>query len=99
MRMPYKYIATIAVAFLLTSCSTTGQPPTQVASNFIYKQNVVNTSKQQYPRKNPKSVALYSKKEPHTAYRVIGVATVSKYNLLGMQRQELTMENMMKKLA
>lgn len=100
MRMSYPLLATIMVAFLLGGCATKGQSSTQVASNFINRQHVVTTTQDTYPAKNPQSVAVYSAdKTPHAPYRVIGVATVSKYNLLGMQRKEDTVHDMMKKLA
>jgi hypothetical protein len=100
MRKFYLLLATITVAFLLEGCSTRGQSTTQVASNFINRQQVVTTTKETYPAKNPKAVAVYTPdKTPHAPYRVIGVATVSKYNLLGMQRKDDTVHDMMKKLA
>ena len=102
MRTAYPALTTIAVTFLLGSCATThsGQSTTQVASNFIQHQNVEMTSPFKYPPKNPQNVAVYSnEKSPHTAYRVIGVAKVSKYNLLGMERQDATIHSMMKNLA
>ena len=101
MRMSYPALATVAVAFLLGSCAThKGQSTTQVATNFINQQNVEMTSPIKYPPKNPQNIAIYSQEQsPHSAYRIIGVAKVSKYNLLGMERQDATVHTMMKKLA
>lgn len=104
MRMSYPIMATIAATLLLGSCSTTGQstgPSTiQTASNFINRQHIVTVTPIAYPPKNPKQVALFTPdKAPHAAYRVIGVATVSKYNALGMKRHDETMSDMMKSLA
>lgn len=100
MRMSYPFLAAITIAFLLGGCSTTGQSTTQVASNFINRQHVVTTTKETYPAKNPQTIALYSSdKTPHAPYKVIGVATVSKYNLLGMPRKDDTVHDMMKSLA
>ncbi|RDI48775.1 YajG family lipoprotein [Aquicella lusitana] len=101
MKMSYPIMAVIAVAFL-GGCATKGQTtdPTQVASNFINRQHVVATTKDTYPAKNAKNVALFSEhKTPHAPYRVIGVATVSKYNILGMKREDETIHTMMKNLA
>lgn len=100
MRLSYPFLATIMVAFSLAGCTTKGQSTPQVASNFINRQHVITTTKETYPAKNPQTVALYTPdKTPHAPYRVIGVATVSKYNLLGMQRKDDTVHEMMKTLA
>jgi hypothetical protein len=100
MRALYPIMITISVAFLLGSCTSPGRPTTQMASNFIHRQDVRKTTKDKYPPKNPTTVAMYTKDtSPHTAYRVIGVAKVSKYNLIGLQRQENTINDMMKDLA
>lgn len=100
MKISYRALFTMAVAFFLASCTTTGQSPTQVASHFINRENIVATTTERYPAKNPQTVALFvNDKAPHTAYRVIGVATISRYNLLGMQRKEDTLRDMMKNLA
>jgi hypothetical protein len=93
-------IITVIVALLLAGCTTCRPYPHQVASNFIQRQSVETTTSQNYSPKNPQKIAMYTEeKTPHTAYRVIGVAKVSKYNLLGMQRKEDTMHDMMKRLA
>ena len=99
MRMPSLLFAVIA-AFLLGGCSTNGQSTTQIASNFINRQSVTNTTKEAYLAKNPQHIAMYvNDQKPLTPYRIIGVAKVYKYNLIGIQREEATMQNMIKKLA
>lgn len=99
MKTSHSVMAMIAVTFLLTSCAT-GKSPSQVASNYLNRQSIVTTTKDNYPAKNPGNIALFTPdRSPHTAYRIIGVAKISKYNLLGMQRQEQTMQEMMKTLA
>lgn len=91
---------TIAIMFALSSCTATRQSTTQVAANFLNRQSVVATTNEIYPAKNPEKIAVYTpRKTPHAAYRVIGIAKISKYNMLGMQRQEQTMQDMMKNLA
>ena len=99
MKKIYKMAGAIGITFLLISCST-GKSPTQVASNLINRQSVVHTTKETYPARNPRQVALYAgDKTPHTAYRVIGIAKISRYNLLGLKRPDAALKDMMKSLA
>ena len=93
-------ITTVVLLNGLTGCARTHHTPTQAASNLIQRQSVVSMSSEYYPAKNPQTVAMYNDNQsPHTAYRVIGIATISKYNLLGSPRQDATMNVMMKNLA
>jgi hypothetical protein len=93
-------LAIVAAVLLLNGCSHCGQSPTRLASNFIQRQSIVATTKESYPSKNPQTVAMYTPdRAPTLPYRVIGVATISKRNLLGMERHETTMHTMMKQLA
>lgn len=97
-----KALAAVAITCLLGSCTSAhrGQSTTQVATNFIQQQHVEMTSSFKYPPKNPQNVAVYTRgKTPHTAYRIIGVAKISKYNLLGIKREDATIQSMMKNLA
>lgn len=100
MKLSYTILSLIGLSFLIIGCTTSGQSSTQLASNFINRQHVVATTKESYAPKNPKNIALYAKNEkPLSPYRIIGIATVSKHNLIGMQRQDNTLHEMMKKLA
>lgn len=100
MRTCYSVTTLLTIALLLNGCTSQTHSPTRMASNFINQENVIKTTKETYPSKNPQTVALYTpNKTPHTAYRVIGVATVSKHTLLGAARPENTLNDMMKKLA
>ncbi|TAK76602.1 MAG: hypothetical protein EPO11_03995 [Gammaproteobacteria bacterium] len=100
MKTSHPLLLTIAVVFLLGGCSTTNQSTPRVASNFINRQQVTPATNDIYPSKNPQTVAVYTDThKPHAAYRVIGTASVSKYNLLGMKRQDATVQEMMKNLA
>lgn len=97
----YRYAASfIVTALLLAGCSASREPA-QSASNFIYRQQVVETTKQTaYPVKNPQQIAMFSRSNrPLTPYRIIGIASVSKYNLFGGKREEATMHHMMQRLA
>lgn len=92
--------AMIATSLLLQGCSSCAQSPTQMANNMINRQTLVSTTNERYPAKNPKRVAFYTNdKTPHTAYRVLGVATISKHNLIGVPRGQQTVNSMMKNLA
>lgn len=94
--------AILAMTFSLTitGCATQNHSPVQMASHFIHNENVTQTTTDTFPAKNPKQVAIYSsEKIPSTPYRVIGVATVAKRNLLGVQRADITIHNRMKEIA
>jgi hypothetical protein len=84
---------------LLSISCTTGNPNPQSPSDYIYKQHIAPTTNQTYPAKKPNQITLYKKGAPYGAYRIIGVAKVAKYNLLGQKRAEATLHKMMKKLA
>lgn len=87
-------------AFLLEGCSTSGQSSTQLASNFIHRQHVATITKEKYPPKKPELIALYTKEnKPMMPYRVIGVATVARHNIIGVMREDATIHDMMKNLA
>lgn len=71
-----------------------------MAANFFNKQTVVATTKQTYAPKSPSHITLYSDEhKPLSPYRIIGIATVSKRNLMGGQRGNETVDAMMKNLA
>jgi hypothetical protein len=80
-------LAMMLTSLLVNGCTTKGD-------------NVSVTTHDSYPSKKPQSVSLYTTTQhPNAAYRVIGVAKVSKYNMLGMQRRDATINSMMKKFA
>jgi hypothetical protein len=96
----WKFTVVACTSLIMGGCSTTNKNPGQMATNLINRQSVTPITHQTYPAKNPETVALYTNQTaPHYAYRIIGVASVSKRNLLGMQRQDATVDTMMKKLA
>lgn len=99
MRISYLFTITIALSSLLNACASP-RYPTQLASNLIHRQTIKTTTKELYPPKNPILVTLYHpEKKILTPYKVIGVAKVSKYNLVGVKREEPIIHEMMKKLA
>lgn len=100
MKRSFLLFCTSSLALLLVSCSSTTIPSsTQYASNMIHRQKVVKTTKEKYPPKKSQSVTFFNKEIPQKAYRIIGVATVSKYNLFGIPREEAMLNDMMKDLA
>lgn len=63
-------------------------------------QSVEYKACEHYPRKNPNHVHFYSKtKEPIAPYKIIGIAKINKYNLLGKKRNPQQLNEMMQKLA
>jgi hypothetical protein len=93
-------ILAITTCLSITGCATQQHSPVQMANHFIHNENVTQTTADTFPAKNPKQVAIYSsEKIPSTPYRVIGVATVAKHNLLGMQRADTTIHTRMKEIA
>lgn len=90
----------IVMIFLLSACSSSGQSSTQLACNFIQRQHVQITGNQSCAPKNPKHIALFiNQDQPIIPYRVIGVATVARHNLIGLNRGDATIHEMMKNLA
>ncbi len=52
------------------------------------------------PTKNPLAVALYSgQKKPEKPYVVLGKGSVSKYNQVGIKRQEANIRDVMRHMA
>ena len=90
----------VSLVSLLTACTPTAPSRTQVAENYIHRRQVLLTSKEFYPPKNPQTIKVFSEaNKPSSPYRVIGVATVAKYNLIGFERKQDLAESMLKNLA
>ena len=88
------------IVTLLSACTNYYSSPTQLASNLIQRQTITKTTEESYPIKPTQSISLYTdEKTPHAAYRVIGIASVSKFNLFGKKRPEDALHEMIKKLA
>ncbi len=97
---PWTLATITSCTILLASCTTANKNPTQMANNLINRQSVTPLTHQVYPAKKAESVAFYTNKvTPNSAYRIIGIATVSKKNIFGATRQNETLNQMMKKLA
>lgn len=86
--------------FLLNGCANSGPYSNQTAAHLIHRESLVTTTNENYPAKNPTHVSLYkNEQKPKNPYRIIGIAKVSKFNLMGMKRQETLVNEMMKNLA
>jgi hypothetical protein len=84
-------ILCLTIVTFLSSCST---------SHVMNQTKLTPLTHDTYPAKNPRSVSMYtSTNKPNAAYRVIGIAQVSKHNLLGKKRQDDTLDTMIKNLA
>jgi hypothetical protein len=67
---------------------------------MINRETVTRVTHDTYPAKNPQSVSIYTNEnKPNAAYRVIGMAKVSKHNLQGKERPNDTLYAMIKNLA
>jgi len=98
--MERPFLFSILLVSLLCSCTTHHNSPTVLASNFIQRQKIVAMTTEQYPQKKAETISVYTKeKSPHTAYKIIGIASVSNFNLFGIKRKETTLTDMIKKLA
>lgn len=88
----------LLVCITLGACTT--ESPATHANNYLNKQEFTPTTKHRYPAHNAAKIAIYDEQHsPQAAYRVIGKAKISKYNILGVKRKDATVQNMIKKLA
>jgi len=90
-------LTAIYTGLFLSACSTAGSSDqatkTQNATPATTKQAAIKL-------KNPLTVAVYTKKQPLPApYTILGLATISKYNLSGIKRQEAYIHDAMRALA
>ena len=100
MKGSFLFTMLLVSLLFLSHCTTPHRSPTALASNFIQRQKVMTTTPDIYPKKEVKAISLYTKdKDPHQAYKIIGIASVSKFNLFGMKRKEDTLTEMIKTLA
>lgn len=88
----------ISAALILTSCaSTDAVHPTPNKSSP--SEQALAQPKQDLS-KNPLDVSFVAAKKPlNVPYQVIGKASVSQYNMVGIKRQEATIRDIMRQLA
>ncbi len=96
MRILYLFTV-IYAALILTGCGSSMQNPPAVR---IATQTTTITPPCLYRRhKNPLQVSLITKAKPDRPYQVLGIATVSKFNVVGIKRQVATIRDIMRKFA
>lgn len=93
MRLVYSFIM-IYVALTLSACATTRQQP--VDKPLL---STASTSFKDKTRKDPIEIAVYLEGKPLHPYKVIGTETISKYNTVGVKRQEAVIRDAMRNLA
>ncbi len=82
-------IVIVSFGLALSGCTSTAK------SN-----NATLSIKKSPPVINPISVTLYTgKQKPHKPYVVLGHETVSKYNMVGIKRQEANLKDSIRHLA
>src|SRR5689334_17418143 len=88
-KLAYLIIFFFYSPIFICGCSMNEPLNGQTASNFIQRRHVTLMGKHPYPAKNPKFIAIFDPAhQPKIPYRVIGVASVAKYNLFGKERNE-----------
>jgi hypothetical protein len=94
MRILY-LLGIIYIALIVSSCATPPYRPAAVVSTE--KTTVTPTCSSHH--KDPLSVSLLNISSPDRPYQVLGEARVSKYNIVGIKRQEATIRDIMRNLA
>jgi hypothetical protein len=84
-------VSIIYVALILSACTPTLNRPVQI-------HNTVTTVTPKC-HKNPINVSVLTNTRPNRPFKVLGKATVSKFNRVGIKRQEATMRDIMRELA
>ena len=84
-------VSIIYIALILSACTNTCHPA------VIINDDVTAVT----PRchKKPVDVSVLTNIKPDRPYKIVGKATVSKYNIVGIKRQEATMRDIMRQLA
>jgi len=94
------FVSSIVIMGLVTGCASQTTCCSSSPRHFLNRETVTKTTHDTYPKKTPQTISLYTNdNKPNAAYRVIGIANVSKTNIFGMQRDQSTLDAMMKQLA
>ena len=95
-----KCIICLAVAvFLMMGCASNISSHSSKLS--LNNRAHTSTSLEVFPSNNLQKIALYQQGDPPPArpYKIIGTGVVSKYNLLGMKRENNTLHTLLQRLA
>jgi hypothetical protein len=95
MRLLYLF-AVIYAALILTGCDRSMQNPPAVV---IQTQTTTIIPPCARHHRNLQQVSLITKPSIDRPYKVVGKATVSKYNVAGFKRQEATIRDIMREFA
>ncbi len=92
------------VALILSACASTTPAATSSSSQASQTsqdtQPAVSPPKCHHHPKEPTNVSFYiDKQKPNGPYEVLGEAKVSKYNTVGVKRQEATIRDLMSQMA
>ncbi len=94
------FLYIFCLAYILTGCTTTAsdsqtaRPPLKKGHAYLSYQTAKHAAK----RGN--KIAFYSQESfIQHPYRIIGKETISRYNLIGFERQDKTLNELMKNLA
>lgn len=91
-------VTVINIGLTLTGCSyfesTQPTSPTHQEKVTALAEPIKN-----YDLKDPVTVSFYSKGHPRSPYQIIGKETVSKFNHVGIKRQEAIIRDTMRQLA
>lgn len=91
MKMIHLVSATVLGSILLVGCTSTKTHKTTASAALQPEKAVI---------KNPMAITLYTgKQKPGQPYVVLGHETVSKYNRVGIKRQEANLKDSMRHLA
>jgi hypothetical protein len=95
MRILYLFTV-IYAALILTGCGRSVQNPPAVV---ISEQKTTITPPCSKRHRSLQQVSLITKPIVNRPYKVLGIATVSKYNVAGFKRQEATIRDIMREFA
>lgn len=96
--MKTSFVFAFLLGIVLSGCTHTHKPidhATCVTPPPIPKKQIATPKK-----KNPITVTFYRKgQKPEMPYRILGTETVSKFNTVGIKRQEASIRDVMRNLA
>ncbi|MDR3477603.1 MAG: hypothetical protein P4M14_06185 [Gammaproteobacteria bacterium] len=101
-------LSAIFIALILTSCATTDSTTSPSATVQATQQTTSATNDMTTPatappkchhKKNPLNVSFLTSQKPQRPFLVLGETKVSKFNLVGIKRQEATLREILSQEA